>query len=400
MPGKTILILGGGWGGLSAAHALRGLLKDDHRVVVIEKNERFSFYPANLWIMTGERAYTDGAEREMRHLAHRGIEWVHADVRRIDPEARRVETTAGSLQGDYLVLALGAELAPEGIPGFAAAYSLYDALQAAELRTALDRFEAGEIVVLITRVPFRCPAAPYEAAFLLEWLARQRGIRDRVRIALYTPEKLPMPVAGPAVGGALRAMLAEHGIDYHPEHVVSRVDRAARRIVFEGNEASYDLLVGVPPHRAPRVVVDAGLIDGTGYVPTHPQTLELLSDPDTLTTRFPGVYAIGDVTAIRLLNGMLLPKAGVFADGEARVVAQAIAADIAGRPAPEAFNGRGVCYVEVGNEQAAFGSGNFYAYPAPSVMLDSPSRQYRQDKLELGRMLDTWFTPAPVRAAP
>jgi sulfide:quinone oxidoreductase len=289
MSGKTILVLGGGWGGLTVAHVLRGLLEDHHRVMVVEKNEWFSFYPENLWIMTGERAYPDDPRRDMRSLAHPGIEWVHADVRHLDAEARRVETTAGSFQGDYVVLALGAELAPEAIPGFGAAYNLYEARQAAELRTALAGFEAGEIVVLITRVPFRCPAAPYEAAFLVEWLARQRGTRDRVPIALYTPEKLPMPVAGPAVGGALRDLLVEHGIDYRPEHVVSRIDGAARRIVFNGNEVSYDLLIGVPPHRAPQVVVDAGLVDGTGYVPTHPQTLELLSDPDTLTTRFPGV---------------------------------------------------------------------------------------------------------------
>jgi sulfide:quinone oxidoreductase len=398
MTSKTVLILGGGWGGLATAHALRGALAEDHRVVVIEKNERFSFYPENLWVMTGERAYPDDAEREMARLAHPGIEWVHAEVRSIDAEARTLETTAGLLQADYLIIALGAELAPERIPGFAAAYNLYDGRGAADLRAALDGFEGGEIAVLISRLPFRCPGAPYEAAFLLEWLARQRGIRDRVHIALYTPEKLPMPVTGPAVGTALRSLLAEHDIAYYPEHVVARVEGLTRRITFEASEASYDLLIGVPPHKAPRVVEEAGLTDATGYIPTHPQTLEILADPDTLAVRFPGIFAIGDVTAIRLLNGMLLPKAGVFAEGEARVVAQAIAADIAGARGAAGFDGRGLCYVEVGDEKAAFGSGNFYAYPAPSVMLDPPSRQYRQDKLELERMLDTWFTPAAVEA--
>lgn len=392
MAGKTIVLLGGGWGGLAAAHYLRGALPPEHRVVVVERNERFSLYLAYPLIMTGERTYPAQVEREMAKLAHPGIEWVHAEVQRIEPESRVVHTSAGVLQSDFLVLALGAELAPERVPGFAeAADNLDEAQGAVKLQRALAQFDGGKLVVLITRAPFRCPSAPYEAVFLAEWLLRKRGIRDRVEIALYTPEKQPMPVAGPAMAEPLRSLMAERGIAYYPEHVVSKIEGGSRRIVFDGQEASYDLLIGIPPHKAPRVVEEAGLTDTTGYIPTHPQTLRVLSDPETLATRYPGVYAIGDITAIRLLNLMLLPKAGVFAEGEASVVALDIAARVKGGTSSKRFDGRGLCYVDIGDEMAAYGAGNFYAYPAPSVTLEPPSLQHRQDKEQFERLLEAWF---------
>jgi sulfide:quinone oxidoreductase len=393
MPGKTTLILGGGWGGLAVAHYLRGLLPPEHRVVVIERNDTFSLCMSNLWIMTGERSYPSDVERQMSKLANKGIEWVHDDVRRIEPDARAVHTNSGVLQGDYLIIALGATLAPDGVPGFTeSAHNLYDAQGVLNLRRNLAQFDGGKVLVLITRTPFRCPAAPYEAAFLLDWLFRKKGIRERVELAVYTPEKLPMPVAGPAVGDALRNMLNDRGIAFHPERRVSRIDSASRKAFFDGEEASYDLLVGVPPHKAPQVVVEAGLTDSTGYIPAHPETLEILSDPDALTTHYPGVFAIGDVTAVRLLNSMFLPKAGVFVEAEARVVAQNVATTIGGEARAIRFDGRGSCYVEVGDGMAAFGSGRFFDYPGPSVTLEPPSAQYRRDKEEFERVLDIWFT--------
>lgn len=394
MAGKTILVLGGGWGGLAAAHYLRGTLPPEHRVVVVEKNTTFTLYMLNLWVLTGERSYPSEVTRKMANLANHGIEWVHAEVERIDPEQRVVHTSAGPLQGDYLVIALGAELAPDRVPGFAnSAYNIYEAEGAVALRQALDGFDGGKVVVLVTRAPFRCPSAPYEAALLLEWLFRKHGVRERVELAMYTPEKQPMPVAGPAVGAALRDMLSERGIAYHPEHAVSRIDGASHQVVFNEETVPYDLLVGIPPHKAPTSVEQAGLTDATGYIPTHPQTLQILSDPETLATRFPGVFAIGDVTAIRLLNSMLLPKAGVFVEGQARSVALNIAADIKGEGGASHFDGKGYCYVEVGDGMAAYGAGNFYAYPAPSVTLQPPSLQFRQDKEQFERVLEAWFAP-------
>lgn len=393
MSAQGVLILGGGWGGLAVAHYLRQQVPAEYRIRVVEKRDTFSFCPSYLWLMTGERAGVADVERPMSSLADRLIEWVHEEVVGIDPEALSVTTSSGTFEADCIVLALGAEASSGDVPGFAdSAYNLFEASGAVALRTALTRFETGQIAVLIARTPFRCPAVPYEAAFLIDAHMRDRGLRERVDIAVYTPEKQPMPVAGAAVGGVLRGMLEQRGIRYHPEHLVSRVDGSNRTIAFGEAAVPYDLLIGIPPHQAPRVVRDAGLTDSTGYIPVHPKTLEILSEPETLATRYPGLYAIGDVASVRLLNGLLLPKAGVFAEGEARVVAHNIAARLRGEPQASSYDGLGFCYVEVGQGMAAYGAGDFYAYPGPRVTLEPASLDYRRAKEEFEHLLTTWFT--------
>ena len=377
MSGKTVLVLGGGLGGLTAAGHLRRLLAAEHRIVVIETKPTFSLCMANLWLMTGERQAPAEGEREMSKLAEQGIEWVQGQIETIDPGARTVRTSAGALQGDYLLVALGADKNPRALPGFAeSALNLYEADGAQQIRRALEAFSGGRIVVLVSRTPFSCPSAPYEAALLIDSVLRERGQRQRAQIALYTPEDQPMPVAGPTVGAALVAMLEERGIEFHREQIALKIDPASRRILFEIDETSFDLLVGVPAHAAPPVVRDSGLTDASGWVPV---------DPTTLETRYAGVFAIGDVTAIRLPNGMFLPKAGVFADAEARVVAENIAAEIEGRERPSKYNGRGFCYIEVGGGMAAYGSGNFYGLPGPRITLEPPSQRHRLEKADLER---------------
>lgn len=390
MTGQIVLVLGGGWGGLTAAHHLRDRLPDEHRILLIERSESFGFCVSHLWLMTGERSGLEQVRRPMANMRRPGIEWIHAEAARLDPESRTIETSAGSLVGDYVVIALGAELAPGSVPGFAdAAHNLYDGAGAVELGRVLQEFDGGRIVVLVAGVPFKCPPAPYEAAMLVEALLRERGIRDRVEISLYTPEAAPMGVAGKAVGEAMVGMLEERGIAYHPERAVVSIEPGT--IHFGDRAVLFDLLIGVPPHRAPALVTDAGLTDATGYVPVHPQTLEILADADTLETQYPNVYALGDTTTIRLLNGMLLPKAGVFAEGEAQVVAAAIAADIEGEPRPLGFDGNGFCYVDVGDGLAAYGSGDFYAYPGPRVTLEAPTAGARAAKEEYEQLLNAWF---------
>lgn len=393
MAGKTILILGGGWGGLTVAHHLRGLLSSEHRILVVERSATFSLGVSNLGLMTGERRSVDQVRRHMSTLKRDGIEWIHAEVQSFDAETRMVETNQGALSGDYIVLALGAELAPESIPGFIeSAFNLYDIDEAAGLHDELEGFDGGRIVVLVAGAPFRCPAAPYEAAMLVEAWTRQRGVRDHTRVDLYTPESTPMAVAGPAVGRALTSFMDRKNIDYHFLHQVTDIDEVTRTIRFdEKGEVTYDLLIGIPPHRAPAALRVAGLVGSSGYVPVHPQTLQLLTKVNTLEVGYPGVFAIGDVTAIRLMNSMLLPKAGIFAEGAAQVVAAAIAAEINGRERPGVYDGHGFCYVDVGDGLAAYGSGDFYAYPAPRVNLDEPSTEARAAKDRYEELLDDWF---------
>lgn len=377
MSGKTILILGGGLGGITAAGALRRLCGPEHRVVVIERNATFSLRMANLWLMSGERQRREEGERDLSRLADRGIEWQRAEIEAIDPVARTVRTSAGSLTGDYLVVALGAEHHPEAVPGFAeAALDLYEPAGALRIRASLEAFGGGRVVVLVARTPFSCPSAPYEAAFLVDSLLRRRGVRERAEIAVYTPEDLPMPVAGEQVGKELVRMLQERGIEFHPEQIVMKIDVAARAARFELEDTRFDLLIGVPPHRAPAALRAAKLTDASGWVPV---------DASSLRTRHAGVYAIGDVTSIRLPIGMFLPKAGVFADEQARVVAQSIATEIAGKAGASRFNGHGFCYIEVGDHMAAYGAGNFYGIPAPTVSLEPPSKRFCEEKHEIER---------------
>jgi sulfide:quinone oxidoreductase len=276
-----------------------------------------------------------------------------------------------------LVIALGADRHPEAVPGLAeAALDLYVPAGAVRIREALGAFPGGRVVVLVARTPFSCPSAPYEAAFLVESLLRRRGVRERSQIAVYTPEDLPMPVAGAEVGSELLRMLQGRGIEFHGEQIVMRVDPAARTARFELEDAKFDLLIGVPPHRAPGALRAAKLTDASGWVPV---------DANSLRTRHAGVYAIGDATSIRLPVGMFLPKAGVFADEQARIVAENIAAEIAGRAAGSRFSGHGFCYIELGDNMAAYGAGNFYAIPAPSVILEPPSIRFCKEKHEIER---------------
>lgn len=381
---KTILVLGGGIGGLVATSRLRKQLPKTHRIVLIEREAQFLFQPSLLWLMTGLRG-PEKISRPLAALARKGVEIVHGEIERIDPKSRTVQAGGQIYHGDYLVIALGAALAPEAVPGLAeAGHNLYSLAGAQSLRDARLQLRAGRLVVLVSGVPFKCPAAPYEAAMLLEYDCRKRKVRDAVTVDLYTPEPGPMPVAGPEVSKQVRQMVEAKGIGYHPEHAVTRVDPQARRIDFaNGATTAFDLLVYVPPHRAPRVVRDAGVVNESGWVAVDRHTLE---------TRFPGVYAIGDVTGIPLVTGKPLPKAGVFAHSEAEAVADSIAHAVTGKGKPGYFAGHGECFLETGDGQAGFGSGDFYAEPAPQVKLRPPSRTLHLGKVAYEKFwLHEWF---------
>jgi sulfide:quinone oxidoreductase len=370
---KTVVVLGGGVGGVVTARELRKRLPPRHRVVLVDREREHLFAPSLLWLMVGLRR-PEAIKRPLSHLERRGIEVRQGEIEKIDPEARRVTVGSETIAADYLVVSLGAELAAETVPGLQeAGHNFYTLSGAEELRDALSAMERGRIVVLTAAPAYKCPAAPYEAALLIDHYLRQRRRRDAVTVEVYAAEPGPMGVAGPDVSAGVKQMLASKDIPYHPEHQIKAVDPGAKRLDFaNGVSVDFDLLAYVPPHRAPRVIRESALAGESGWVSVDRYTLE---------TRFPGVYAIGDVVSIPLKLGKPLPKAGVFAHGEAEVVAKNLAAVIAGRTGGERFSGYGECFIEVGGGRAGFGGGDFYAEPKPVVKLRAPGRRWHLGKV-------------------
>jgi len=389
MAAKTIVILGGGIGGIVASNELRRLVHPEHRIVLIEKNRQHAFAPSFLWLMTGDRR-PEEISCDVQQLMHQGVELLHGEARGIDLAAHRVETSAGSVTYDFLVVALGAELAPGSIPGLAeSAQTFYTLDGAAKLRTALRNFNGGKIAIVVAGLPFKCPAAPYEGAMLVADLFQRHGLRNKVDLHLFTPEPLPMPVAGPELGNAVRKMVEGRGITFHPVHKLTEVNPATRTLSFEGTESfAYDLLVAVPPHRSPQVVREAGLANQSGWVPV---------DTAMLATKDESVYAIGDITALPLPGRwkpdvpLMLPKAGVFAHAQALIVARRIAGRIAGQAGPHKFSGEGYCMLEAGEHLAGFASGQFLAEPSPQIKLRKIGRSWHLGKV----LFEKWWLAAP-----
>ena len=366
---QTVLVVGGGIGGIATANRLRRRLDRRHRVVLINREPDFTFAASYLWVMTGDRR-PDQVTRPLRRLERRGIEVVIGDVTDIDPTTRTVTVGERQLTGDHLVVSLGADWATDRIPGLAEHGHTFATLTGAQrLAEQLPRIQSGRIVVLTAAPLYKCPAAPYEAALLIDAGLHARGIRDRVEVAVRSAEPAPMPVAGANVSAAVSSLLAERNIDYQPGRQITGLEPGT--LQFGDTNEPVDLVVYMPPITSPPVIANSALAAEDGWI--H-------ADPTSLTTAFPDVYAIGDNTHIVLGIGKPLPRAGVFAHGQALAVADTIAAAISGKPQPKGFDGHGGCFIESGSGRAAYGAGNFYADPAPTVTLHNPARRWHWGK--------------------
>jgi sulfide:quinone oxidoreductase len=385
---KTIVIVGGGVGGLVAANELRRILPNMHKVILIEKNPEHAFAPSFLWLMIGDRK-PNTITKPVASLVRQGVELIHAEAKNIDTSTRSVITSGGTLSYDFLVLALGAELAPETIPGVGqSAYSFYTFEETKRLQQALHQFNGGTVAVVVCSLPYKCPGAPHEGAMLIADYFRRRSLQSKVSVHLYTPEPQPMPVAGPELGEEVKKMLASKGVSFHPLHKLASVDDLKNQLLFDGKEpVRYDLLVAIPPHRAPRIAREAGLANEAGWVPV---------DRSTLKTKHENIYAIGDITSITIPGRwkpdvpMMLPKAGVFAHDQAETVARRIADEINGIAPTAEFCGPGYCMLEAGEDLAGFAFGDFYAEPAPKVELRNIGKAWH-----LGKVLfeQWWLSP-------
>jgi sulfide:quinone oxidoreductase len=376
------LILGGGFGGIAAANTLRRLLPPEHRITVVERNPTFHVGAGKTWVMLGERT-EEQISRSVADLLERDVRLVPGQVQSLDLARGAVATDRGELRGDFLVLALGADLDLTGVPGLAeAAHTFYTVEGALRLRTALEGFGGGDLAIVIPKTPFKCPPAPYEAAMLLEHALASRGLREKARLSIYTVEGAPMATAGPEMGQLIRDELGRRGIAFHPQKKAVRVDAAARHIGFEdGSGAAYDLLVAIPPHQAPKVVREAQLVGPSGWIPVDPHTLKIVGAAGEAE-----VYAIGDVTSMPLPGRfrpdapLSLPKAGVFAEAQGKIVAHQIAARVLGTATADRFDGTGFCYLEVGGGKALRAEGRFFEMPHPVMQRRSPDEAQLRDK--------------------
>lgn len=383
MSTTTTVILGGGFGGISAANTLRRLLPAEHAIVVIDESPRFLVGAGKTWMMLGERTFEQVSQSRSALLAP-GVRFVEERVQRIGIPDRTVDLASGPLRWDHLVIALGADLDLAKLPGLETAHTFYTVEGARRLKVALEQFSGGDVVILIPAAPFKCPPAPYEAAMLLHHWFERRGLAGKTRMAIHTVEGAPMATAGPEMGEYIKGELAQRAIAYFPQRKASRVDATARRVIFEdGSDARYDLLIAIPPHEAPKVVRDAQLVNPSGWIPVDPRTLRVKQPADAS-----GVYAVGDVTVVPLPGryrpdaGLSLPKAGVFAAAQGEAVAHQIAAQILGRTSEGEFDGKGFCYLELGARRAVKADGSFFELPHPVMRKRAPDEAQFRDKLE------------------
>ena len=363
-----MVVLGAGFGGLELSTMLSGALGDQVDVTLLDKNDAFAFGYSKLDVMFGRKA--PGAVRlPYRHLVKPGVRFRQETITAIDPGARRVTTDRRVYDTDVLVVALGADYDLDATPGLAeGGHEFYSFAGAEALRSVLPTFTKGRAVVGVASTPFKCPPAPSEAALLLDDYLKERGVRGACEIDLVLPFDSPIPPS-PAASRALIAAFADRHIGFVPQRTVRELDPAHKLLTLDdGSAMPYDLFLGVPKHRVPEVVAESGMT-ADGWVPV---------DPKTLQTRFPRVYAIGDVTDLEV------PKAGAFAESAARVVAGSLIADLLGGERPPAFAGNGSCYVEFGAGRVGRVDVDFLSGPSPRASFIPPSAAVAREKEQAG----------------
>ncbi len=378
---ERTLVLGGGFGGITVATELKRLLGDEHEVVLVDRADRFSMGLRKLWELVGHATIAEGS-RSREGLSAHGVRVVRGEVESIDVAGRAATVGGEALDADYLVVALGAVPRPDLVPGLAEhGHDIWSTAGVPGAAHALAELRGGRIVMLIAGAPYPCPPAPYECVMHIHENLGSRGLREQTELSVATVQPILMPNAGIEGSDWMAERLDERGIAFRTGVKIGRVE--AGRVVLEDGELPFDLLLAVPPHRAPDVVSESGLTAESGWIPV---------ERGTLRTAHEGVYAVGDVTAIMLSTGLPLPKAGIMAELEGMRVAAAIAAGVRGSAEPAPFLGEAFCYVELGAEIAARMDVKFFAEPAPDITFVEPGPERSAEKraFESDR-LARWF---------
>ncbi|MDQ3848513.1 MAG: NAD(P)/FAD-dependent oxidoreductase [Thermoproteota archaeon] len=396
---KQVLILGAGFGGLASATFLRkSLSRKECEITVIDKNRHFIMGILNLWILSGTRRLEE-SQAALNKLEDKGIRFLNEEITEINAAKSCItlKATDNKLQYDYLIVALGAELAPNLIDGFEdnrACFNVYDPHQIANLRDKILSLKSGRIVICIANVPYKCPPAPYEISLLINDILIKNGTRKSIDLNIYAPTSISLPVAGPNISQDVVKLLNDNNIEFHRSHKLKKVLQE-KTVEFEnGNKTNYDVLIVIPPHQVPKVVKKSDLLGDV-------EQRWIKVDRWTLRTKYQNVFAIGDVTEIELEGGITIPKAGIFAEAQAKVVSKQIVDEIknnnhnshdSNNADASKFDGKGYCFMEVGNKRAGYIEADFYNEGGPTVRLYPPSEKLYQKKLDFeGSRLNEWL---------
>lgn len=381
----TILILGGGVGGIVTANNLRKKLSKDYKIILIEKNKEHSLAASYLWLMVDKRNPSQ-ISSPLRKLVLNDVEIIYEEVRKINTEEKYVSLPNRNIKYDYLIISLGADLEyftfqdeSKGTDIF----SFYTLDNSIKLRDRLKNFKGGKIAVMVSSLPYKCPGAPFEAAMLISDYFKKKSVN--VEVSIFTPEPQPLPVAGPLLGHAVIDLITSKQIDFYPLHKISSVDTINKKLVFYNNNSyNFDLLITIPNHKSPKVVVESRFTNEAGWIPV---------DRNTMETKFENVFAIGDITTIMLPGRwnpdkpMNLPKAGVFAHSQAIIVSDIITARLLSSKQPKGFCADGFCMLEAGEELAGFAYGNFYGEPTPDIKLKQLGKIWHISKV----LFEKWW---------
>lgn len=366
-----ILILGGGFGGLAAANEIRNNLTSSQvKITVIDKKDWFMVGFAKLWIMKGIRTF-ENSIGSLNQLIKKEINFLKEEIIQIDLQNKKIKTTTKILSYDFLIIAMGAVLAPEKIPGLSEnGMNLYDHNQLTEIHKKIKNMRSGNIAISIMGMPYKCPPAPFEASLLIDSMLRDAGVRESIQIHFYSPAPITLPAAGPEISKKILSLINSENIIFHDSCKIKSVEK--NKLIFQnGKEAIFDLLLAIPPHIAPKVIYESGLAKEDGFIPIN---------RDCKTT-FENVYAVGDVTTLTVIDTMTVPKAGVFAEGEAITVAQNIISNIQSKNELLLFDGKGGCFIESGRDTASIIEVDMFTESKPTTKLTEFTSKHLDEKL-------------------
>ena len=376
-----VVILGGGFGGLAAANEIRNTLDSSKvKITIIDKKDWFMVGYAKLWIMNGTRTF-ENSIGSLNELPKKQINFIKDEIIEINPENNFIKTKSKNISFDFLIISMGAVLVPEKIPGLIEnGFNLYDHNQLNEINQKLNKIESGKIAIVIMGMPYKCPPAPFEASLLVDSMLRKRGIRDSVQIDFYSPAPITLPAAGPEVSKKILNLVNSEKITFHNSQKIKRVE--SKKLIFENSEYSFDILLAIPPHIAPKVIYDSNLAKEPGFIPID----------RNCKTPFENIFAVGDVTSLTVTDSIAVPKAGIFAEGEGITVAKNIISKLESKETFVLFDGKGGCFLESGRDTASILEVDMFTNEKPTTKLTESTKDNLSKKLDFEKeRLSKWL---------